>query len=254
MSIEEILKNHKFLKRMSKPSMILLGRDEELQLLKESLYKKRMKNTILVGPAGCGKTILVETFAQQIINDYVVLDFNLASCLAGTRYRGDLEEKIEDAISLIVDYNKSHKDMPIILFIDEIHTINSGDTDGSISMGNILKPYLSKNEVTIIGATTFNEYMQTIKQDAALKRRLSPIYIKELTNEEIIVILNEFAKGKVSKQLLQYIYQSSLKINDVSNPDTSIEILDRCMARAKISQTKINKEIIDQIIKYMHYE
>jgi ATP-dependent Clp protease ATP-binding subunit ClpA len=142
--------------------------------------------------------------------------------------------------------------MPIILFIDEIHTIiKAGDSEGAMSAANILKPYLSKLEITIIGATTNLEYEFTIKNDLAIKRRLSPIFIKNLEEETVVKILNEFSSGKLSVGLLSYIYQKSLTIKDSNNPDISIEILDRCLARKKVTGQTITKTMIDSIVRYL---
>ncbi len=133
----------------------LEGRDSELSLLKESLYKKRLKNTLLVGNPGSGKTAIVEEFAKVSINDCYVLEFNATSLLAGTRYRGDLELKVDKILKLITDFNRYNADKPIVLFIDEIHTLmqkTCGPDSSSIS--DLLKTNLSKGNIIIIGATT----------------------------------------------------------------------------------------------------
>lgn len=255
MTIKDIVNKYPFLNRMYIKDVVLTGRDLELQMLEESLVKKRFKNALLIGKAGCGKTSLVEKFASLHLNDFAILELSLSGCLAGTRYRGDFEEKLTNCLENVIAYNNSNKTFQIILFIDEIHTIiKAGDSEGAMSAANILKPYLSKLEVVIIGATTIEEYNLTIKNDKALNRRFSTIFIKTLNKEVIINILNEFAGGKLGVALLEYIYDKSCELKNYTNPDISIEILDRCLARKKITGKTITRKMIDEIIEYMNIE
>ena len=227
----------------------LIGREEELNLLTESLLKKRYRNTILVGEAGCGKTALLEEFAYRMKAKATVLELSMAASLTDTQYRGQYEGKIVECMNDICSYNLVHPNRPIILFIDEIHTImKAGDTEGAISFANIIKPFLSKMQITIIGATTRAEYQNTIKKDVAIKRRLSPIFVNNLEEDVVINILNEFSEGKVEKGVLKYIYNQSYSIPDSNNPDISIEILDRCMARIqRLEKERITIDIVDYI-------
>lgn len=229
----------------------LIGRKKELELLEESLYKKRMKNTILVGNAGVGKTVIVEELSHKVRNNFRIVQFDLATAVAGTRYRGEFEEKITDILQKISNFNEVAT-KPIILFIDEIHTLaNAGAAEGAISAGDIVKPYLSKGEITIIGATTTEEYNKYIKKDSALNRRLSAIYIQPLKDEEIIQVLNKFSENNIEEEKLKYIYEQSKKIENSTNPDISIEILDRCIAKSKCRNVKISNKIIDDIVDYL---
>lgn len=252
MLIKDILKENNFLRRLYDKDVVALDREQELQNLEETLAKKRFKNALLIGNAGCGKTLLVEKFASLHLNDFAIIELSLSSCVGGTRYRGDFEEKLTKCLDMIVEYNKLNVHYPIIIFIDEIHTIiKAGDSEGAISAANIIKPYLSNLSVTIIGATTIEEYNLTIRKDKALNRRLSPIYVKDLGVESVIKILNEFAEGKLGESLLQYIYENSKNVKLGTNPDISIEILDRCLARKKVTKKTITKKMIDEIIEVM---
>lgn len=228
----------------------LIGRKKELELLEESLCKKRMKNTILVGSAGTGKTTIIEELSCKVKNSFRIVQFDLPMAVAGTRYRGEFEEKITNVLKKIYDFNEVAT-KPIILFIDEIHTLtNAGGGEGAIKAGDIVKPYLSKGEITIIGATTPEEYNKNIKMDSALSRRLSTIYIKPLKEEEIILILKKFSEDAVDEEKLKYIYERSKNIPNSNNPDISIEILDRCMARSKCRNKNISNKMIDEIVEY----
>lgn len=228
----------------------LVGRREELALLKESMFKKRMKNTILVGEAGCGKTAILEQFAYDMRHHFNLIELDIGACVAGTSLRGQFEEKLVDFLSEIAKYNKDSAKKTII-FIDEIHTIyNAGGSDGAIDASNILKSYLSRGEITIIGATTREEYESTIKKDKALNRRLSPLFIKELDDKTNIEILRKFNEGYLNDNLVLYIYEQS-KTMPGSNPDKAIEILDRCMAKQKFTGKYVTEYSVNAIIRFM---
>jgi ATP-dependent Clp protease ATP-binding subunit ClpA len=244
-----------FLREVKKPKIKVLGREKELDFLQETRFKKRMKNVILVGEAGCGKTAIIEEFAYRNKGQILVLELDLALATAGTQFRGDFEKKINDAIREVLRY----KELPVILYIDEIHTIlKSGATD-CMSLGDIIKPLLSSEKITVIGATTPKEYEISIKRDFALKRRLSPIYIKKLDKNAILDILNKFIGGTKTvarNVLLEYIYDITSSFENevgnsigISNPDISIEVLDRCQARSQYKQVPINKQMIDDVFK-----
>ena len=255
-TISNLLYEFPFLSKVSHPQIELMGREKELDFLEESQFKKRMKNVIIVGDAGTGKTALIEEFAKRNEEFFSVLELNLTSAFSGTRFRGDFEEKVSNCLREIITYNKRNKEKPIILFIDEIHSIIvSGATDDCMSLGDIIKPYLSKKEITIIGATTVQEYEKSIRKDLALNRRFCPVYLKKLNKEVVISILNKFMGGKESanrNKLLEYIYELSETKKGYFNPDISIEILDRCMARKKFRNIPIDenmiRDIFDEII------
>lgn len=248
MEYKAIKKAHSCVKEVKRHTK-LVGRQKELQLLEESLYKKRMKNSVIVGAAGVGKTAIIEELAHKIKDKFRVLQLDLPSTVAGTRYRGEFEEKLTKILQSISEFN-TNADKPIILFIDEIHTLaRAGGAEGAIDAGNIVKPYLSNGEITIIGATTLEEYNHHIKCDSALSRRLSAIYVRPLEDAEIIKILKEFSGNTVSEQGLEYIYKKSKQIPSSQNPDVSIEILDRCMARSQCRNQDISNEMIDDIVE-----
>ena len=228
----------------------LVGRREELALLKESMYKKRMKNTILIGSAGCGKTAILEQFAYDMRHHFNLIELDIGACVAGTSLRGQFEEKLVDFLSEIAKYNKDSVKKTII-FIDEIHTLyNAGGSVGAIDASNIIKSYLSRGEIIIIGATTVEEYHNTIARDKALNRRLSPLFIKELDDNTNMMILNKFNDGCLDSSIVEYIYQESKTVNG-TNPDKSIEILDRCMARQKFTGKRMNVQGVNAILKFM---
>lgn len=244
-----------FLREVKKPKIKVLGREKELDYLQETRFKKRMKNVILVGEAGVGKTAIIEEFALRNKDKLLVLEFDLSLATAGTQFRGDFENRINNAIREILKF----KDLPVILYIDEIHTIlKAGGTD-CLSLGDIIKPLLSSEKITVIGATTPMEYDNSIKRDFALKRRLSPIFVQKLEREAILDILNKFLGGTktVARNiLLEYIYEITNSFENevgnsigICNPDISIEILDRCQARSQYKQVPINKQMIDEIFK-----
>ncbi len=228
----------------------LVGRFDELDLLKESMFKKRMKNTILIGNAGCGKTAILEQFAYDMGHFYELVELDIGSCLAGTELRGQFEKKLISFLDEVTEYNKTYE-KKYVIFIDEIHNIyNAGGSDGAIGAGNILKNYLSRGEITIIGATTPEEYKNTIARDKALARRLSPIFIKDLDDKTNLEILYKFNEDYLSEDLVNLIYEKSKELGR-TNPDAAIEVLDRCMAKQKFSGKYITEKTINKVVKYM---
>ena len=175
----------------------ITGRDKELNELIEALCKKDKSNAILIGEAGVGKTAIVEALAEKINKDQVpeylknkqIIELTISSIVSGTRYRGDFEEKIEKII------NEFESNEDLILFIDEIHTmVGAGGAEGAIDASNILKPYLARNKIKCIGATTINEYNKTISKDKALNRRFQIIKVNEPTKDETLNILKNTKK------------------------------------------------------------
>lgn len=230
----------------------ITGRDKELNELIEALCKKDKSNAILIGEAGVGKTAIVEALAKKINNNDVpeylknkqIIELTMSSIVSGTRYRGEFEEKIEKIISEF----ESNEDL--ILFIDEIHTmVGAGGAEGAIDASNILKPYLARNKIKCIGATTVNEYNRTISKDKALNRRFQIIKVNEPTKEETLNILKNTKKYyekyhnvKINNKDLKFIIEITDKDKTKKNPDKSLELLDLLCTKTKINDTTIKKE------------
>lgn len=230
----------------------ITGRDKELNELIEALCKKNKSNAILIGEAGVGKTAIVEALAIKINNDDVpdilknkqIIELTMSSIVSGTRYRGEFEEKIEKII------NEFENNEELILFIDEIHTmVGAGGAEGAIDASNILKPYLARNKIKCIGATTINEYNRTISKDKALNRRFQIIKVNEPTNEETLNILKntkkyyeKFHNVKITNKDLKFIIDTTSKDKTKKNPDKSLELLDLLCTKTKINNTSIKEE------------
>ena len=171
----------------------VIGRDEEIRSITRILSRKTKNNPVLIGEPGVGKTAIVEGLAERIVKgdvpsslkDKTVWELNMASLIAGAKYRGEFEERLK---SVLDEIKKSEGN--IIMFIDEIHMIvGTGAVDGAMDTGNILKPMLARGEIHVIGATTLNEYRKYIEKDGALERRFQKIIVSEPTVEDTITIL-----------------------------------------------------------------
>lgn len=231
----------------------LIGRKEIINSIDNVLSKKQKNNCILIGPAGVGKSGIVEGLAYHYLKqkkEYTIYQLDIGSLLAGTKYRGDLEEKLMDTIESIKGKNN-------ILFIDEIHNIiNNNSSESSIDIANLLKPYLARSNIKCIGATTIEEYHKTIVKDKALARRFKNIIVNEPTKNEMINILNgikkdyeSFYKIKYDEIILKKIIQSSYYYHSLNNPDKSIDIMDECgINTVKKKQKKVTISILKQVI------
>lgn len=184
--------------RVKRQKIKVIGMDKELKTLINSLRRLKKPNAIIIGNAGIGKTALVEKLAIAInknkvpkcLKDKVIVELNINSLVAGTKYRGDFEARLDDIIS------SAKNNEEIILFIDEFHTsVKAGDTtDGGLSMGNVLKPYLARGEIKVIGATTEEEYNKYVAKDKALKRRFRILKLKQPSLKQTINILKGVKK------------------------------------------------------------
>ena len=239
----------------------VIGRDKEIENIIEILARKNKNNPLLIGEAGVGKTAIVEELARRITKKEVpsflygttIYNLNIGSLIAGTKYRGEFEEKLTKIIKeLEISPN-------VIVFIDEVHTIvGAGGAEGAIDASNILKPALARGKIKIIGATTTLEYKKTIEKDKALDRRFQKAYIKEPTIEETTKIINKIKKNYEEYHSV-YIPKDILKITinltdkylkDRQNPDKTIDILDEMCAKASLSKKNNTKEkIINNIAK-----
>lgn len=238
---------------------VLVGRENELNQIVEILLRKNKNNPLLVGDAGVGKTALVEALATKINNDeytelkgYKIFNLDMSLLLAGSKYRGDFEERLNNVIKEVIDNGK------IILFIDEIHTIMSaGGSEGAIDAANILKPYLSKGDLKIIGATTIQEYDKYISKDKALVRRFDVVSVSEpdldMVRDIIYKVKDKYRKYhniNISKGNLDMIIDYSNKfIVDKKNPDKTIDVLDSVCSLVKNNGKKtISKSDIECVI------
>ena len=235
----------------------LIGREKELLELIETILRRNKNNPLLIGEAGVGKTAIVEELARRIVNGDVpdklknmrLFSLSMASCVSGTKYRGEFEERITKIIKEI----EENKD--IIVFIDEIHTlVGAGGAEGAIDASNILKPALARGNIKVIGATTINEYKSTIQKDKALNRRFQTIIIKENSLEETKDILRkikglyeEYHNVLVTDDVIDNIVTLVDKyIPDKRNPDKSLDVLDTICT--KVSLKKNNSLIkIDKL-------
>ena len=230
----------------------LIGRDKEVEEIIEILLRRNKNNPLLIGDAGVGKTAIVEELAKRIVNGNVpdklrnakIYNLSMASCVAGTKYRGEFEERINKILKEL----ENNED--IIVFIDEIHTlVGAGGAEGAIDASNIIKPALARGTIKLIGATTIKEYKETICQDKALNRRFQTVFIKENTLDETRTILKnlkhlyeEYHGVEISDEIIDNIVTLTDKyIGDKNNPDKSIDILD--IVCTKVSLNKNNEMI-----------
>ena len=228
---------------------ILVGREKELNLIIETLLRKNKNNPLLIGPAGVGKSAIIEELARRIksgnvpnkLKDKKIVSLEMSSLVAGTKYRGEFEEKLNKIIKEI------EENPEIILFIDEIHTMaNAGGAEGAINASDILKPYLARGKVKIIGATTTNEYNKFIAKDKALSRRFEIIKINEPTIKETENILSKIRPSfekhynlKITEENIKNIVSLTDRyVLDRFNPDKSIDLLDSVCAMKEVESTK----------------
>jgi ATP-dependent Clp protease ATP-binding subunit ClpC len=232
----------------------VIGRTREIQRVIQILARRTKNNPVLIGEPGVGKTAIVEGLAQMIIGGEVpqalsgrrVLTLDLASLVAGTKYRGEFEERLKRVMKEIVSATN------VVLFIDELHTIiGAGGAEGAIDASNMLKPALSRGELQCIGATTLNEYRKYIEKDAALERRFQSIFVEEPTVEETIEILRgiqdryaDFHHVAYDSEALEVAATLSHRyITERFLPDKAIDLLDEAGSRKKISNNVRPREL-----------
>ena len=239
----------------------VVGRDEEIRRVIQILSQRTKNNPCLVGEPGVGKTAVVEGLAARIVAGDVpftvqnkrVLTLDLSGMVAGSKYRGEFEERIKKVLKEVTE------DGNIILFLDELHTIiGAGGAEGAIDASNIMKPSLARGEIQLIGATTIAEYRKYIEKDAALERRFQPVTVEEPTEEEAVRIL-EGIKGKyeahhhvtITPEAVEAAVRlSSRYINDRNLPDKAIDLIDEAAASARLHAMDAPdkaKEISDKI-------
>lgn len=234
----------------------IIGRDSEINRVMQVLCRRTKNNPCLIGEPGVGKTAIAEGLAQKIvagdvpemIRDKRIMSLDLASMVAGTKYRGEFEERLKKVIEEV------RKAGNIILFIDEIHTIiGAGSAEGTLDAANILKPSLSRAEIQVIGATTLDEYRKYIEKDAALERRFQPITVNEPDAEASVKILmgikEKFEAHHnviISEEAVQAAVEMSQRyINDRFLPDKAIDLIDEACSRKRMAVSTLPKELLD---------
>ena len=242
----------------------VIGRDMEIMRVVQILSRRTKNNPCLIGEPGVGKTAIAEGLALRIVNGEVpdtvknkrVVTLDLAGMVAGSKYRGEFEERIKRVIKEVIDAGN------IYLFLDEIHTlIGAGGAEGAIDASNILKPSLSRGEIQLIGATTISEYRKYIEKDAALERRFQPVMVEEPTEQEAIEILagvaykyEEHHKVTITPEALEAAVKLSNRyINDRNLPDKAIDLIDEASASIRLKNMHIPdnlKEMTEQIKKF----
>lgn len=232
----------------------VIGRNHEIERVIQILSRRTKNNPILIGEPGVGKTAVTEGLAQRLINGNIpkvlaskrIISLNMASLVAGTKYRGDFEDRLKKIIDEIIE-NKN-----IILFIDEMHTlVGAGAAEGSIDAANILKPALSRGEIQVIGATTLKEYKKYIEKDSALERRFQTIMVNEPSAEDAISILkgirNKYEKfhcAKITDEAIKAAVKISQRyITDRFLPDKAIDLMDEAAAKVRLKTVNIPTNI-----------
>ena len=234
----------------------IVGRDKELERVSQILSRRKKNNPVLIGEPGVGKSAIAEGLALRIVQRKVsralynkrVIMLDLASVVAGTKYRGQFEERIKSIL------NELEKNPDIILFIDEIHTIvGAGNANGSLDASNMLKPALARGELQCIGATTLDEYRQYIEKDGALERRFQKVLVEPTTPEETIEILNNIKDKYEDHHLVRYepdAIEACVKLterymSDRCLPDKAIDALDEAGSRVHISNMNVPSKITE---------
>lgn len=232
----------------------VIGRKDEIERIIEILCRKTKNNPVLIGEPGVGKSAVVEGLAREIVagnvpellKNKIIFALDIGSLMAGTKYRGELEQRLKSAIDAVT------KRGDIILFIDELHTLaQAGGKEGEVTPSDMLKPYLARGELQTIGATTTDEYRKFIETDKALERRFQPIIVNPPTVEQTIEILKgirpnyeAFHKIKISDEAITAAAQLSDRyISDRFLPDKAIDLIDEAASRAKVNGNKLPPEI-----------
>jgi ATP-dependent Clp protease ATP-binding subunit ClpC len=244
----------------------VIGRAQEIERITQILSRRTKNNPVLVGEPGVGKSAIAEGLAQRIVEggvpellrDKRVVSLDLAGMIAGTKYRGEFEDRFKEALKELQNSGR------VILFIDEIHTIvGAGAAEGAMDAASILKPALARGEIQVIGATTFDEYRKHIEKDAALERRFQPVTVGEPTREETIEILKGLRdryeahhKVKITDEALKSAVElSSRYLSDRFLPDKAIDLMDEAASKVRLSlytappDLKELEEKVDQLRK-----
>ncbi|MEY8522866.1 ATP-dependent Clp protease ATP-binding subunit [Lachnospiraceae bacterium 38-10] len=234
----------------------VVGRESEIQRVIQIISRRTKNNPCLIGEPGVGKTAVVEGLAQRIVSGNVpftvqdkrVLVLDLSGMVAGSKYRGEFEERIKKVIAEVIASGN------VLLFLDELHTlIGAGGAEGAIDASNILKPSLARGEIQLIGATTIEEYRKYVERDAALERRFQPVTVEEPTEEEAVAILEGIAskyeehhRVTITKEALAAAVRlSSRYINDRRLPDKAIDLIDEASSAARLKIMKTPEKLYE---------
>ena len=245
----------------------VIGRDTEIQRVIQILSRRSKNNPVLIGEPGVGKTAIAEGLAERIaagdvpeeLLDKRILSLDLSGMVAGTKYRGEFEERIKNTL------NEVKKDGNVILFIDELHTIvGAGSAEGAVDAANILKPALSRGEIRVIGATTLNEYRKYIEKDAALERRFQPVTVGEPSAEDTVAILKGLRdkyeahhKLTITDEALEAAVSLSRRyINDRFLPDKAIDLMDEAASQVRMKAESASPDLksLEEKIAALHRE
>ena len=245
----------------------VIGREKEIQRVIQILSRRTKNNPVLIGEPGVGKTAIAEGLAQAIVAadvpeellDKKILSLDLSGMVAGTKYRGEFEERIKNTLNEVKNAGN------VILFIDELHTIvGAGSAEGAVDAANILKPALSRGEIRVIGATTLNEYRKYIEKDAALERRFQPVTVGEPTPEASIEILKGLrdkyeAHHKLTitdEAIEEAVMLSHRYINDRFLPDKAIDLMDEAASKVRMAAEEASPDLkaLEEKIATLHRE
>ena len=238
----------------------VIGREKEMERVIQILSRRNKNNPCLIGEPGVGKTAIVEGLAEKIVSGSVpftvrdkrLLTLDISGMVAGSKYRGEFEERIKGVIEEV------RRDGNIILFIDEMHTlIGAGGAEGAIDASNILKPSLARGELQMIGATTISEYRKYVEKDAALERRFQPVMVEEPSPEEALQILHGVApqyeqhhQVRITDEAMQEAVRLSVRyITDRNLPDKAIDVIDEACAAVRLKGTSVKKDALTELEK-----
>lgn len=234
----------------------IIGRDKEINRVVQILSRRTKNNPVLIGEPGVGKTAIAEGLAQRIVTGEVpdiikkktVYSLDMASMVAGTKYRGDFEQRLNDTIDELINRDD------VIVFIDELHTIiGAGSAEGTLDASNILKPALSKGQLQLIGATTIEEYRQKIEEDAALERRFQPVLVEEPSKKDTIQIIQGLRDRYENFHQVIITDEAIVAATDLTDryltdrqlPDKAIDVIDEALARVHVDSFKISDKQLE---------
>ena len=234
----------------------VIGRETEIERVIQILSRRTKNNPVLIGEPGVGKTAIAEGLAQKIVEGSVpesmlgrrVLALDLTGMVAGTKYRGDFEERIKNALE------EAKKAGDVILFIDELHTIiGAGAAEGAMDAANIVKPMLGRGEIQVVGATTLNEYRKYVEKDSALERRFQPVIVNEPTPEQSVEILKGLREKyeahhglTITDEAIETAVKMSARyINDRYLPDKAIDLIDEAASRVRMENQKTPPDVVE---------